>query len=399
MRSSLLLSLITIITLLFSCGNKGGDINSNGKTKKFVIEGKFENGAGRTLYLQKIGPENFIPLDTVIIEKNGSFSFKESTTVPEFFILKTEEGPFINLILYGSEKVKIEADYNDLRNYTVEGSVESEKIRALATETNKAITGIDKINIIVRDSAASPNYVAIRMKCNDEYNLLLAGLKDYSQTFIQGNSTSIISLLALYGQVGPQMLVFNPVKDLSVFEKADSTLFIAYPDLPLVQNLHQYVGIIKAQIVAQQQQAAPGTMPVGTQVPDISLPSPDGKIIKLSSLRGKVVLLDFWASWCQPCRRENPTLVENYGKYNQKGFEIYQVSLDRTREDWVNGINQDGLNWTHVSELKYWESAVVKQFGIQGIPMNYLLDKDGKVIASNLRGPALGEKLEELFKK
>jgi peroxiredoxin len=251
---------------------------------------------------------------------------------------------------------------------------------------------------MARDSMDSPNYAAIRVRNNEEFVDLMTGLKEYSQNFINENSGSLISLLALYGQVGPQVMVFHPIKDLDVYEKTDSTLFSIYPSLPLVLSLHEHVAVIKAQLAAKQQ-PSPGTFTPGTQVPDISLASPDGKIIKLSSLRGKIVLLDFWAAWCQPCRQENPTLVENYKLFHSKGFEIYQVSLDRTREDWLNGIKQDQLNWTHVSDLKYWESSVVSQFNIQGIPMNYLLDKEGKVIASNLRGPELGEKLQELFNK
>jgi thiol-disulfide isomerase/thioredoxin len=396
MRSTLLIGLIVVNTLLFSCGNKGDKGPISGKSYKFTIEGTFENGKGRALYLQKIGSENFIPIDTVIIDAKGRFSFRESTTIPEFFIIKTETGPFINLLLHGREKVKITGDYNNIENYSIEGSEESGKIRQLNLETGRVIKEINKLNLISRDSVNSPNYAALRIKNNEIYISLMAGLKQYSQTFIDENSGSIICLLALYGQVGPQMMVFHPIKDMRVYEKVDSSLFSVYPDLPLVQNLHDYIAVIKAQ-VASQQQSAPGTFAPGTEVPDISLSSPEGNPIKLSSLRGKIVLLDFWASWCQPCRRESPTLVENYNKYHNKGFEIYQVSLDRTREDWINGIKQDQLNWTHVSDLKYWGSSVVPQFNIKGIPMNYLLNKDGKVIASNLRGPALGEKLKELF--
>jgi thiol-disulfide isomerase/thioredoxin len=142
-----------------------------------------------------------------------------------------------------------------------------------------------------------------------------------------------------------------------------------------------------------------GLLDIGQDVPEISLNSPEGKPIKLSSLKGKIVLLDFWASWCQPCRHENPNLVENYRKYHSLGFEIYQVSLDRNREEWLNGIKQDHLDWVHVSDLKYWESSVVSMFNIRGIPMNYLLDREGKVIARNLRGPELGEKLTEVFNR
>ena len=122
-----------------------------------------------------------------------------------------------------------------------------------------------------------------------------------------------------------------------------------------------------------------------------------GKIIKLSTLRGKVVLIDFWASWCGPCRKDNPHNVELYKKYNSKGFEIYGVSLDRDREKWLEAIKKDGLAWTHVSDLQYWKSEGAKTYGISAIPATVLLDRDGKIIAKKLRGPSLDEKLKEIF--
>lgn len=398
MRGTFIFVLIAVNIMLFSCGSKEGKSQDSDKPDKFSIEGVFENASGRALYFDKIGTENFIPLDTIIVDAKGKFNFRGSTSGPDFFIIRNEGGPFITLLLYGHEKVKMTGDYKNFLDYNIEGSTESEKIKVFNNETNRVIGEIDKLNLIARDSINSPNYATLRVKSIESYNSLMSDLKKYSLNFINENSNSIICLLALYGQVGPQMMVFQPVNDLKIYEQVDSSLFAAYPQHPLVLNLHQYISVIKAQI-ASQQQAVPGTIPAGTIAPDISLLSPEGKIIKLSSLRGKIVLLDFWASWCQPCRRENPTLVENYKKYNSKGFEIYQVSLDRTREDWLNGIKQDQLNWTHVSDLKYWESSVVQQYGIRGIPTNYLLDKEGKVITANLRGPALGEKLEELFNK
>ncbi|MCB8994062.1 MAG: AhpC/TSA family protein [Bacteroidales bacterium] len=382
--------------LLFSCGGNNSNSDNSGRAHKFSIEGSFEHGAGKPLYLQKIGVENFIPVDTTTLDNEGRFSFTASTEGPEFFILRTETGPFINLILYGKEKIKVLADYDSIQKYTINGSEESAKIQELNAQTFKVISEIDKFSAQSRDSINSPNYTKIMVKNNEAFKELMNGLREYSDKFISDNQGSLISLLALYGQVGQQMMVFHPVDDIEVYERVDSSLFSKYPDLPLAKDLHQYIASVKAQIAAQQ--APSGSPAIGTEVPDISLPSPDGKIIKLSSLRGKIVLLDFWASWCQPCRHENPNLVENYAKYHSKGFEIYQVSLDKTREDWLKGIKDDKLSWTHVSELKYWESAVVKEFNIQGIPSNFLLDKDGKIIATNLRGPDLGAKLEEIFK-
>jgi peroxiredoxin len=136
---------------------------------------------------------------------------------------------------------------------------------------------------------------------------------------------------------------------------------------------------------------------IGQLAPEISLPNPDGTVVPLSSLRGKYVLVDFWAKWCGPCRRENPNIVRAYNQYKDKGFTVYGVSLDRSKADWLQGIQEDGLTWTHVSDLKYWQSEAAKTYNITAIPFSLLLDPNGKIIAKNLRGQALDEKLEEVL--
>jgi peroxiredoxin len=139
---------------------------------------------------------------------------------------------------------------------------------------------------------------------------------------------------------------------------------------------------------------------IGNIAPEIALPDTNGKIIKLSSLRGKYVLVDFWASWCSPCRHENPNVLAAYNKYHKKGFTIYSVSLDKYKNSWLQAIHQDHLNqWTHVSDLKGWQSAAAATYGIRGIPSNLLLDKKGKIIAKNLRGKDLEDKLAKIFNK
>jgi len=137
---------------------------------------------------------------------------------------------------------------------------------------------------------------------------------------------------------------------------------------------------------------------VGSEAPNISLTSPDGKTLDLKQLRGKYVLLDFWASWCGPCRRENPNVVAMYKKYNNKGFEIFSVSLDSNKDKWIEAIKKDNLIWKgHVSDLGGWQSAPAALYSVKSIPTTFLLDKEGKIIAKNLRGPALEQKLAELF--
>ena len=147
----------------------------------------------------------------------------------------------------------------------------------------------------------------------------------------------------------------------------------------------------------RQRIALMASLSVGQVPPDLELDSPEGKPIKLSSLRGKVVLVDFWASWCGPCRRENPNVVKAYAKFKDKGFEIYGVSLDRDRPSWLGAIAADQLHWTQVSDLKFWQSQAARAWGVSAIPFAVLLDPEGRIIAKNLRGPALEAKLSELF--
>ena len=190
----------------------------------------------------------------------------------------------------------------------------------------------------------------------------------------------------------------NPGKDLRYFVKVDSSLSLNYPEYEPVKSLHTQVQEFVAQF--ESAKSATPASGEGAEAPEISLLSPLGDTIKLSSTRGSVVLLDFWASWCSPCRQENPNLVKAYNLYHSKGFQIYQVSLDKTKEAWIKGIQDDHLEkWIHVSDVKYWNSVVVPLYRIESIPFNFLLDKEGRIIASNLRGEFLQKKLDELFTK
>ena len=174
--------------------------------------------------------------------------------------------------------------------------------------------------------------------------------------------------------------------DFDIIDKTDAATFKAYPENPFVQQHHQMVEVERKTAI-------------GSPAPEISLMDTEGKIRKLSSLKGKVVLIDFWASWCGPCRKENPHVVAMYGKYKDKGFEIYSVSLDKDRESWLKAIAKDNLTWpNHVSDLKYWKSEGAAAYGVTAIPFTVLVDKKGKIVAKKLRGEELENKVKELCK-
>jgi len=179
---------------------------------------------------------------------------------------------------------------------------------------------------------------------------------------------------------------FPREKHAALHNEVVMALYAKYPEHQLVKERYAI-------------ETSPATATsVGAIAPDLAFPDPDGNVRKLSDLRGKVVLLDFWASWCRPCRGENPHVVAMYQKYHDKGFEVFSVSLDRDKESWKRAIAADGLVWpNHVSDLKYWSSEAARIYGVSSIPSTFLLDQDGRIIAKNLRGEALSKALQQIF--
>jgi peroxiredoxin len=176
----------------------------------------------------------------------------------------------------------------------------------------------------------------------------------------------------------------EPDKYVAVYDALDEGLSKKFPNDNNVKMFHGLVSSMKSTTIGQT-------------APDINLPTPDGEGMTLSSLRGKVVLIDFWASWCGPCRKEMPNVVKAYAKFKDKGFEIFGVSLDKEKDRWLEAIAKDGITWPQVSDLRQWESSVVPLYNIQGIPYTVLLDREGKILAKNLRGEELEKKLAEVL--
>jgi thiol-disulfide isomerase/thioredoxin len=369
------------------------------KDKSIQISGKLGKPVrGEYIVLSEIGQNSLKKLDSVKLETEGKFSFRRDIQIPTFFVLTTSPESFLTILMGPGEKMRLEAGFNSLNSpESLTGSTGTQKM----IEYNKALKStIDKLGglrDIYSQNADSKDLPNVIHTIDSTAKAYLKEINTYTKKYIDENITSLISLVALYQQVAPRAYILNPVDDIAYYIKVDSSMMKLYPNSEPVKALHDQVATLIEQVKKEKGQDITSTP--GVEVAEIELPSPTGEIIKLSSTRGKYVLLDFWASWCGPCRRESPNLVKAYNLYKNKGFQIFQVSLDKTKEDWVRGIEQDMLGqWIHVSDLKYWNSSVVPLYKIESIPHNLLLDKEGKVIASNLRGERLLTKLAEIIK-
>jgi thiol-disulfide isomerase/thioredoxin len=369
------------------------------RNKTAEISGIIENAVPREyIFLQELKSNELLTVDSVMISEDGSFDFKRVVKTPSFFLLKINQNNFLTMLVEPGEKIKM-TSHNDSLNYPIAvlGSRGTKLMADYNKTLRKTIGKLSSLSDIYNRNTQRPDLNVLVDSLDQLAHGYLNELNSYTKQYIDKNISSLVCLVALYQQVSPGVYVLNPANDISYYVKVDSSLFSKYPEYDPVILLHQQV----QQLLADVEKNKPvSSVPAERmEAPEIALPTPEGDTIRLSSTRGSIVLLDFWASWCSPCRLESPNLVKAYSLYHSKGFQIYQVSLDKTKDAWIKGIQDDRLEkWIHVSDVQYWNSVVVPIYKIESIPFNYLLDKDGRIIASNLRGDALQRKLAELFK-
>ncbi len=377
--------IISLSAFMISCGGSGS----------FTVTGNMDGWANDSIVVQELLNNSLHPIKTLNLDKKGHFEFSDTASNPRFLFLQTSDNKYISLLTINGQNITISANKDNFEDsYKVSGSEESQLVWELNSEMRKASLELDSLSKIYnarRESEAGPQ---LDSWIQEKYQELKANQRTFITQFIDEHYESPASLLALSHQLANETIL-NPQLDFEYFLKIDEALVQKYPESSLVSTLHVYVEGVKY----QQKIAANATQStaIGAAAPEIEQISPEGKKIKLSDYRGKYVLLDFWAAWCGPCRRENPNLVKAYTNYKNKGFEIFQVSLDKTHDAWTGAIKADKLDWVHVSDLKYWDSEAAKLYGVKSIPASFLLDPDGNIIAKNLRGPALEEKLNELL--
>lgn len=368
------------------------------KNNNIEIIGKLTNPIkDEYIYLDELRSSGLVTIDSSLIAEDGAFSFSIRGKAPAFYLLKTDETNFLTMLLEPGQVLEINASHDSL-NFpeSLKGSKGTELMAGYNRKLSETVGKLSGLSEIYQQSVGTPELPLVMEQLDSIARIYLEDINSYTKKYIDENLSSLVALTALYQQVAPGEYVLNPQRDLEYFIKVDSSLYSLYPGYEPVKTLHEQVMALVSDMTAQN--IIDSRFRYGTEAPEISLPDPDGNTAKLSSTRGNIVLLDFWAAWCPPCRKENPNLVRAYDLYHNRGFTIFQVSLDRTKEAWTKGISEDNLGrWIHVSDLKYWNSAVIPVYNIEQIPTNYLLDREGRIIASNLRGQELLNRLEQIF--
>ncbi len=345
------------------------------KETAFLIEGQLTQAEGEKLIL--INGDNNKTVATTQVH-DGHFKITATASSPTIFVLqsKTKELPML-LVLAGSDTLFIKGEFAAFPIAEVKGNKQSEQMQQYQKEFVPLLEQAKDIN----QRAAQLNPATDSAQ--------VAALKQEAQAFNEQMKRTGIAFVQYHPDALASIFVLmNAMKTIP-----PATLKTLYASLSEEIKTSRYGKMTKAAI---QQNTVTA---IGATAPNFTLKDVNGNPVSLSSFRGKYVLIDFWASWCGPCRMENPNVVAAYKEYSDENFTILGVSLDREKDSWIDAIQQDKLTWTQVSDLKGWNSAAARLYHVNGIPANFLIDPSGKIIGKNLRGPALDSRLEAIFKK
>ena len=363
-------------------------IGCNQSQDKNTYHLEYVHQTNEPIYIFKIDNNNPVKIDSSV-SKSGKHEFDINLKGADIFLVGSQPQKsilFIGVPNKSNQFLFLEGDYSKLK---VQG---------------------DSINIILQDHFKYRNGIISEIQkinnLNDQEkiilkNNILAKYQEYLKKFINQNQQSP-SIIMVLGEIQ------NPVEFMNELLLIKEVIINQFENQKYLTDINNAIENANQQkkFLAQQEDRAIQELDqrkklgleIGARAPEIALSDVNGKIIKLSSLKGNVVLIDFWASWCRPCRAENPNVVKLYNKYKNKDFTIYSISLDQDRKKWIDAINQDQLSWpNHVSELTGWKSTPGIQYGVSSIPKTFLIDKDGIIIGYDLRGSNLEKKLSELL--
>ncbi|MGB0983021.1 MAG: TlpA family protein disulfide reductase [Saprospiraceae bacterium] len=375
MTKNILAVIFCVMALIFmQCKNKvnsqitGTEVSSDATSEEVseagntvTFKGKIVGSGGLKAYLDKMKMDATEPLMNTQIAGDGSIDFQSEDITPGMYRLRIGTKNVL-FILDGTEnEVIVDANLATVQQfeYTVQGSKNTSEYVRIVKQFIKEQPSEEDI----------ANYI-------DTTSYALVGLSI---------ATDVLNPKRF------QFAYLTPERIIEIHSGANKKVAAVYPNSDLIAIHQQFINEIK--ISLGQQMIRVGAIP-----PNIAMTSPQGKTYSLADLKGQVVLLDFWASWCRPCRFNNPELVSIYKKYKDQGFTVYSVSLDRNAQSWEQAILKDGLEWEyHVSDLKYWQSEPAKMYGVNSIPRTFLLDKDGRIAAINPQGPQLEQAVKQLI--
>ena len=353
------------------------DENKVTETKGYTIDCDFGGVDISKAYLSQYVKGNWEHKDSADVVE-GKFSFSGDLELPEVWYLRFDDKKAYVSLFVENSQISVSGATLNRDSVTISGSSIQDALTKFNDGQEDFYKEIDKMETDYM-AAREIEDTATMNQIDLDYDAVSEKISEYIVEYIAGNTSSVIA---------PYLAVSNLLNDFTA-NQIDSTLNTFSKDI----KDSKYI------VSMQERSAKMRTTEVGAVAPLFTQNDPEGNPISLESLRGNYLLIDFWASWCGPCRKENPNVVAAYNKYHDMGFDILGVSLDDNGENWVAAIDKDGLTWPQVGDLNGWANEVGQLYGVNSIPHSILLDEDGVIIAKNLRGEDLHEKLEEVFLK
>lgn len=345
----------------------------------FTVSGKLANAKDTSFFVVKLDSGKFKVIDTIAIDEQGNFEYEGVSTEESFYKI-SNRGYTFDFTAKNGDHLEFEADAaSTYEPYTIKGNANSILLAQLNGIYVQYTEHLQDLNNEYEEAQkkGTVNIDSLVSVLNLKENTFTGKMIDSVKQFITSNKQSLVAIYA-FNYLDPNQNVEFMV------DFANGLAASANKNHPFAKSFLEQVATLQR-------------VSIGQPAPELNLPDVNGNIIALSSCKGHYTILDFWASWCGPCREENPNLVKVYNQYKDKGLMIYGVSLDKAKEPWVEAIAADKLNWIHVGELKYWASEAAKSYQVNAIPSNFILDKEGKIISKNLRGADLEAFLKKLF--